>query len=148
MHSTQGSKRSAALDLRLVLQDMHSTHGSKRSIAPDVGNTVGLPHKRKYAGLPPSTTTFVTDAPSFLAAGFFQHVHSNISYIGENDFLKNDIRINPNLDSLGALGDTGWYSIRAILWANDYELPKTVTAFRDPEYNELGVILSCGASLN
>ncbi|PWA69267.1 hypothetical protein CTI12_AA298900 [Artemisia annua] len=59
----------------------------------------------------------------------FLYVHSNISYIGEGDFLKKDIRVNPDLDSLGALGDT-------------------VTAFRDPEYNELGVILSCGASLS
>ncbi|PWA76247.1 Oxidoreductase [Artemisia annua] len=80
--------------------------------------------------------------------GQLKSVHSNFSYKGEGDFLKNDIRVNPNLDSLGALGDQGWYSIRAILWANDYELPKTVTALRDPEYNELGVILSCGASLN
>ncbi|XP_071716146.1 uncharacterized oxidoreductase At4g09670-like [Rutidosis leptorrhynchoides] len=80
--------------------------------------------------------------------GQLKSVHSTFSYVGEGDFLKNDIRVNPNLDSLGALGDTGWYSIRAILWAYDYELPKTVTALRYPEYNESGVILSCGASLN
>lgn len=53
-----------------------------------------------------------------------------------------------DLDALGALGDAGWYSIRAILWTNDYELPKTVTALGDPEFNEAGVILSCGASLS
>lgn len=79
--------------------------------------------------------------------GQLKSVHSTFSYVGEGDFLKNDIRVNPDLDSLGALGDTGWYSIRAILWAHDYELPKIVTALRDPEYNESGVILSCGASL-
>lgn len=55
--------------------------------------------------------------------------------------------MNPDLDSLGALGDQGWYCIRAILWATDYRLPKTVTAFKDAEFNEAGVILSCGASL-
>ncbi|KAJ0795895.1 putative D-xylose 1-dehydrogenase (NADP(+), D-xylono-1,5-lactone-forming) [Helianthus annuus] len=80
--------------------------------------------------------------------GQLKSVQSTFSYIGEGDFLKNDIRVNPDLDALGALGDTGWYSIRAILWAHDYELPNTVTAFRDPEYNESGVMLSCGASLN
>ncbi|KAJ0580554.1 hypothetical protein HanRHA438_Chr04g0168931 [Helianthus annuus] len=75
-------------------------------------------------------------------------VHSTLTFLAEEDFLKNDIRVNPNLDSLGALGDIGWYCIRAILWAHDYELPNIVTAFRDPEYHESGVILSCGASLN
>nr|GEZ70908.1 uncharacterized oxidoreductase At4g09670 [Tanacetum cinerariifolium] len=39
--------------------------------------------------------------------GQLKSVHSNFSYIGESDFLKNDIRVNPDLDSLGALGDTG-----------------------------------------
>ncbi|CAK9145454.1 unnamed protein product [Ilex paraguariensis] len=62
------------------------------------------------------------------------------------EFLKNDIRIKLDLDALGALGDTGWYCTRGILWANEYELPKTVTALPEPEYNEACVILSCGAS--
>lgn len=55
--------------------------------------------------------------------------------------------MKPDLEPLGALGDAGWYSIRASLWATDYRLPKTVTAFKDPVFNEAGVILSCGASL-
>lgn len=55
--------------------------------------------------------------------------------------------MKPDLDALGALGDTGWYCIRAILWAADYRLPNSVTALKDVEYNEAGVILSCGASL-
>ncbi|KAJ0784283.1 putative D-xylose 1-dehydrogenase (NADP(+), D-xylono-1,5-lactone-forming) [Helianthus annuus] len=80
--------------------------------------------------------------------GRLKSVHSTFTYLAEDDFLKNNIRLNPNLDSLGVLGDMGWYCIRAILWAHDYELPHTVTAFRDPEYNESGVLLSCGASLN
>ncbi|KAD4584761.1 hypothetical protein E3N88_22362 [Mikania micrantha] len=92
-----------------------------------------------------SMKQFLSDEQRF---GQLKSVHSTFTYVGEGDFLKNDIRVNPNLDSLGALGDTGWYSIRAILWANDYELPMTVTAFPDPEYNESGVILSCGATLN
>ncbi|KAK9063961.1 hypothetical protein SSX86_017833 [Deinandra increscens subsp. villosa] len=80
--------------------------------------------------------------------GQLKYVHSAYSIAEEDDFMKNDIRVNPNLDSLGALGDAGWYCIRAILWAHDYDLPKTVTTFPDPVYNESGVILSCGATLN
>lgn len=75
-------------------------------------------------------------------------MHSTFAYLGDAEFLKNDIRVKSDLDALGALGDAGWYSIRAILWVTDYELPKTVTALRDPEMNEAGVILSCGASLS
>ncbi|MFS7928485.1 hypothetical protein Hanom_Chr04g00321331 [Helianthus anomalus] len=75
-------------------------------------------------------------------------VYSTVTYLAEDDFLKNDIRVNPNLDSLGALGDIGWYCIHAILWVHDYEFPNTVTAFGNPEYHDSGVILSCGACLN
>ena len=63
------------------------------------------------------------------------------------DFLQNDIRVKPDLDALGALGDVGWYCIRAILWAVDYELPKTVIALRNPVKNRSGVLLACGATL-
>ncbi|CAI9116410.1 OLC1v1017546C1 [Oldenlandia corymbosa var. corymbosa] len=79
--------------------------------------------------------------------GQIKAVHNILSFAGGPEFLKNDIRVKPDLDSLGALGDLGWYCIRAILWAFDYELPKTVTAIADPEVNDSGVILSCGASL-
>ncbi|XP_054787307.1 uncharacterized oxidoreductase At4g09670-like isoform X3 [Prosopis cineraria] len=74
-------------------------------------------------------------------------VHVLFTYGADPDFLKNDIRVKPDLDALGSLGDIGWYCIRAILWAANFELPKTVIALRDPQLNEAGVILSCGASL-
>ncbi|KAL8162590.1 hypothetical protein V2J09_014079 [Rumex salicifolius] len=66
---------------------------------------------------------------------------------GEN-FLKNNIRMNPELDTLGALGDLGWYCIGATLWAANYQLPKFVTALRGTITNQAGVMLSCGASLH
>ncbi|GAU13261.1 hypothetical protein TSUD_42150 [Trifolium subterraneum] len=59
----------------------------------------------------------------------------------------NDIRVKPDLDAHGSLGDAGWYCIRAILLAFNYELPKTVIASRQPVLNKDGVILDCGASL-
>ncbi|KAJ4966121.1 hypothetical protein NE237_017970 [Protea cynaroides] len=79
--------------------------------------------------------------------GNIKTVHSIFSYGGGDDFLRNNIRVKPDLDGLGALGDAGWYCIRAILWAAEYELPKTVTALREPVLNEAGVILACGSSL-
>ncbi|PHT50588.1 hypothetical protein CQW23_10335 [Capsicum baccatum] len=88
---------------------------------------------------------FLSDSQRF---GQLKWVHSTYTFLGNSEFLKNDIRVKADLDGLGALGDAGWYTIRAILWATDYELPKTVTALRGPEWNEAGVILSCGASLN
>ncbi|KAL6884645.1 hypothetical protein ACP4OV_010581 [Aristida adscensionis] len=74
-------------------------------------------------------------------------IHSMFSFRANEDFLENDIRVKPDLDALGALGDAGWYCIRAILWAVDYELPKTVIALRDPVKNAAGVLLACGATM-
>ena len=75
-------------------------------------------------------------------------VHTVFTFGADPDFLKNDIRVKPDLDALGSLGDEGWYCVRAILWAANYELPKTLIASHKPALNESGVILSCGASLH
>lgn len=70
---------------------------------------------------------------------------SIFTFLADEDFLQNDIRVKPDLDALGALGDAGWYCTRSILWANSYQLPKTVVALRGPVKNNAGVLLSCGA---
>ncbi|KAH8509142.1 hypothetical protein Peur_050975 [Populus x canadensis] len=88
---------------------------------------------------------FLNDKERF---GELKNMHSCFTFAGDEDFLKNDIRVKSDLDALGALGDAGWYGIRSILWAVDYELPKTVTALPGPVLNEAGVILSCGAALH
>ncbi|XP_042405380.1 uncharacterized oxidoreductase At4g09670-like [Zingiber officinale] len=79
--------------------------------------------------------------------GQIQTVHSHFSFAGKPDFLQNDIRVKPGLDVLGALGDVGWYCIRSILWAFDYELPKKAIALHGTVRNDSGIILSCGSSL-
>lgn len=75
-------------------------------------------------------------------------VQSVITFAAKPGFLENDIRVKPDLDALGALGDVGWYCTRSILWANDFELPQTATALPGTVYNKAGVILSCGAYLD
>ncbi|KAK4253033.1 hypothetical protein QN277_010868 [Acacia crassicarpa] len=87
---------------------------------------------------------FLSDECRF---GRLQKVHTMFTFASDPDFLKNDIRVKPDLDALGSLGDAGWYCIRSILFTANFELPKTVIALRDPQLNEAGVILSCGASL-
>lgn len=61
-------------------------------------------------------------------------------------FFTENIRTKPELDALGALGDLGWYSARGILWANDYDLPASVTALPGTKFSKEGVITSCGAA--
>jgi predicted dehydrogenase len=82
---------------------------------------------------------FLSDPNQF---GSLQSVHATFSYRGSPHFLENDIRVKPDLDALGTLGDTGWYCIRAILWAANYELPIIAKALHKPKYNKAGVILS------
>lgn len=74
-------------------------------------------------------------------------IHTCFTYYANPEFLENDFRLKPDLDGLGALGDAGWYCIRAILWAADYQLPSSVTALPGSVFNRGGVILSCGAAL-
>ncbi|KAF3679648.1 Cytochrome, family 78, subfamily A, polypeptide 7 [Capsicum annuum] len=87
---------------------------------------------------------FLNDEGQF---GQLKSVNTCFTFAADPNFLENDIRVKPDLDALGALGDVGWYCIRGILWATDFELPKSVVALRNPVLNKAGVIISCGASL-
>nr|GMC54639.1 uncharacterized oxidoreductase At4g09670-like [Ipomoea batatas] len=77
-----------------------------------------------------------------LRLGQLKSVHCNVSFS-----LNIHPGEKPDVDAVGALGDAGWHSIGGTLLTTDYELPESVTAFPDPEVNEAGAILSCGASL-
>ncbi|KAJ4950414.1 hypothetical protein NE237_027246 [Protea cynaroides] len=87
---------------------------------------------------------FISDPQRF---GQLKTLHSCFTNAPSGDFLKNDIRVKPDLDGLGVLGDAGWYCIRSALWAADYEMPKTVMALPGAVLNEAGVILGCGGFL-
>ncbi len=47
---------------------------------------------------------------------------------GDENFMKNDIRVQKGLDGLGCLGDLGWYNIGWSLWAAGYDKPVSVAA--------------------
>lgn len=79
--------------------------------------------------------------------GDLVEIHSAFVVPMPSAFFTEDIRVNPELDALGALGDLGWYCARAFLWATSYELPASVTALPGAKLNGAGVILSCGACL-
>ncbi|KAK4757550.1 hypothetical protein SAY87_018851 [Trapa incisa] len=79
--------------------------------------------------------------------GYLDYVYSSSTFCAPPEFLESNIRVKPDLDSLGALGDLGWYSIGSILWAVGYELPVSVMALPQVTCNSAGVILACSASL-
>ncbi|KAF8398895.1 hypothetical protein HHK36_014759 [Tetracentron sinense] len=83
-----------------------------------------------------------------LLFGQLKLIHSTSTFSPTPDFFENNIRVKPDLDALGALGDIGWYCIGAILWAANYQLPNTVTALPALTRSSAGVILACGSSFH
>ncbi|XVF20491.1 hypothetical protein REPUB_Repub12eG0005000 [Reevesia pubescens] len=79
--------------------------------------------------------------------GDVNYMYSTSTIPASPEFIENDIRVKADLDALGALGDTGWYCLGAVLWAKNYQLPTVVTALPDVTKNSNGVILSCSASI-
>ncbi|BAT85024.1 putative oxidoreductase [Vigna angularis] len=74
--------------------------------------------------------------------GPIHSIHSTTTMPATPEFLESNIRVKPELDGLGVLGDLAWYCIGASLWAKGYQLPITVTALPDVKRNSAGVILS------
>ncbi|EGD72805.1 hypothetical protein PTSG_04531 [Salpingoeca rosetta] len=54
-------------------------------------------------------------------------VNSGFSFSGSDDFLSNDIRMSPDLEPFSALGDLGWYNIRATMMAYGWDIPARVS---------------------
>jgi predicted dehydrogenase len=59
--------------------------------------------------------------------GAVRRITSQFSFAAPSEFRQTNIRVNPALEPLGALGDLGWYNIRFALWTMKNELPKSVT---------------------
>lgn len=60
------------------------------------------------------------------SVGQLRRIASHHTFAADDAFLKENIRLNAALEPQGALGDLGWYSIRFILWAMNWQLPNEV----------------------
>ncbi|KAL7708771.1 oxidoreductase-like protein [Lotmaria passim] len=56
-----------------------------------------------------------------------EHINAHMSFSASPSFMSGDIRMQPQLEPQGALGDLGWYCIRWILHLMDFALPTGVT---------------------
>ncbi|MEO1524447.1 MAG: Gfo/Idh/MocA family oxidoreductase [Planctomycetota bacterium] len=61
------------------------------------------------------------------AIGQVRRVQAHFSFAGDETFRNENIRTDPTLERHGCLGDLGWYCIRFILWANQFETPTHVS---------------------
>ena len=60
--------------------------------------------------------------------GKIQRISSGFSFYVGDEFFRNNIRVDNALEPAGCLGDLGWYSIRFILWALNWQMPRSITA--------------------
>ena len=60
------------------------------------------------------------------SVGEIRRITSQFSFCGDDEFLQQNIRTTSSLEPAGCLGDLGWYTIRATLWAMKYEMPVEV----------------------
>ncbi|XP_051126648.1 uncharacterized oxidoreductase At4g09670-like [Andrographis paniculata] len=130
-------EKPTALDAKMLDEMLHACEANRVQFM-DASMWYHHPRTLRMKG-------FVSNREKF---GEIKSIHSSSSFHGSPNFLKNDIRVKAELDGLGALGDTGWYCIGAILWAMDQKLPTTVRALPAAIKNDAGVILSCRGSMN
>jgi len=76
------------------------------------------------------------------SVGEIRRITSQFSFAGPEEFRTGNIRVNPSLEPLGALGDLGWYNIRLALWAMKNELPASVTGRMIAEQNGVPIEFS------
>lgn len=60
------------------------------------------------------------------SVGEIRRIATQFSFCGDDEFLNENIRTASGLEPAGCLGDLGWYTIRATLWALNYEMPTEV----------------------
>lgn len=61
------------------------------------------------------------------SVGNIRRIACQFSFLGGDEFSKSNIRVDSELEPFGCLGDLGWYCIRFLLWANDWQMPLTAT---------------------
>lgn len=60
------------------------------------------------------------------SVGTIRRIASQFSFNADEEWMAGNIRGNSSLEPAGCLGDLGWYTIRATLWAMNYEMPTEV----------------------
>ncbi len=60
--------------------------------------------------------------------GTVRRIQSHFSFMGEENFLQNNIRVSSELEPHGCVGDLGWYCIRMALWIMNDQMPLEVSA--------------------
>lgn len=82
----------------------------------------------------------VMDRPEF---GKTMRVVSDFSFNGDEDFMSKNIRVDPKLEPMGALGDLGVYNTRFALFVFGWRLPESVSMIDHDIYNNVPVDSSC-----
>eukprot|EP00796_Vickermania_ingenoplastis_P005305 gene5305-3808_t len=78
--------------------------------------------------------------------GNIKHIDARITFLGTEEFMKTNCRVNPDLEPYGALGDLGWYCIRWIMHLMDFQAPDSITS-KVVTKSENGAILALEAQL-
>jgi predicted dehydrogenase len=78
-------------------------------------------HSQRMAKL----KTALEDQNSF---GSLRRIACQFSFLGDEEFGRANIRSKSDLEPFGCLGDLGWYCIRFILWANQWQMPTHMRA--------------------
>ncbi|RNF27612.1 oxidoreductase-like protein [Trypanosoma conorhini] len=79
--------------------------------------------------------------------GKVRRMTAALAWCADAERRRSDIRLNPALENLGALGDCGWYCVRVMLHAMNFQMPKAVVG-RILEKNEKGAILAFSGELS
>ena len=61
-----------------------------------------------------------------VSVGTIRRIASQFSFCADESWVQSNIRASSHLEPAGCLGDLGWYTIRIILWAMNYEMPVEV----------------------
>ncbi len=62
-----------------------------------------------------------------VSVGSIKRITTAFSFRSAGDFAGNDIRGQAGLEPTGCLGDLGWYCLRGMLWAMNWEMPMRVS---------------------
>ena len=60
------------------------------------------------------------------SVGTIRRIVSQFSFCAADEWVQSNIRASSQLEPAGCLGDLGWYTIRIILWAMNFEMPTEV----------------------